>query len=302
MVDTLSGTEVGLPLVQGNAVALVPANIAAFAEGLEVDLAEVRLYLAVREAARVRLFADVPWLGPQLVAAVQAYARDISIDTDRIESALQSVDPTDPAAMQSALSDSLFTPEPSAAQQAALSRLETYLALVEGWVDVVADRATAPHLPHGAALGEAVRRRRASGGPAEKAVQPSWSGSSCARAGLRDAANLWAALESSGGVSRPRRRLGAPRRGTDRGGPRRPAGLRRADARRRQRGRRRHGRRARCDPARGRVRRRTRVERTDRGLRLRRAWHLLAPRPARRDRTRRCRRRTDGCASGPRRS
>ena len=198
--DTLSGTEVGLPLVQGNAVALVPANIAAFAEGLEVDLAEVRLYLAVREAARVRLFADVPWLGPQLVAAVQAYARDISIDTDRIESALQSVDPTDPAAMQSALSDSLFTPEPSAAQQAALSRLETYLALVEGWVDVVADRATAPHLPHGAALGEAVRRRRASGGPAER-VFSQLVGLELRPRRLRDAANLWAALESSGGVA-----------------------------------------------------------------------------------------------------
>src|SRR6476469_3836475 len=198
--ETVSGTEMGLPLVGDQAVALLPTNIAAFAEGLEVDLEQVRLYLAVREAARVRLFSDVPWLGPQLVAAVQAYARDISIDTDQIESALQSVDPTDPSAMQYALSDSLFTPEPSAAQQAALSRLETYLALVEGWVDVVADRATAPHLPHGAALGEAVRRRRASGGPAER-VFSQLVGLELRPRRLRDAANLWAALESSGGVT-----------------------------------------------------------------------------------------------------
>jgi putative hydrolase len=175
--DLVSGTDVGLPLVPGHGIALMPANIESFADGLEVDLAEVRLYLAVREAARVGLFAEVAWLGPQLVAAVQAYARDISIDTEGIESALQSIDPSDPAAMQAALSDSLFTPEPSPAQRSALTLLETYLALVEGWVDVVADRAasTCP-MPR--------RWARPSGGAGLRAVRPSgssasWSGSSC---------------------------------------------------------------------------------------------------------------------------
>ena len=199
--DLVSGTEVGLPLVPGHGIALLPANINAFAEGLEVDLAEVRLYLAVREAARVRLFAEVAWLGPQLVAAVQSYARDISIDTEGIESALQSMDPTDsdPDAIQLALSGSLFAPEPSPAQRSALAQLETYLALVEGWVDVVADRATSQHLPHAAALGEAVRRRRASGGPAER-VFSQLVGLELRPRRLRDAANLWAALESKGGA------------------------------------------------------------------------------------------------------
>jgi len=121
--ETVSGTEMGLPLVGDQAVALLPTNIAAFAEGLEVDLEQVRLYLAVREAARVRLFSDVPWLGPQLLAAVRHYARDITIDTERIESALQQVDPTDAAALQESLQDQLFRPDPSPAQQAALARL-----------------------------------------------------------------------------------------------------------------------------------------------------------------------------------
>jgi len=197
--DLVSGTDVGLPLVPGHGIALMPANIESFADGLEVDLAEVRLYLAVREAARVGLFAEVAWLGPQLVAAVQAYARDISIDTEGIESALQSIDPSDPAAMQAALSDSLFTPEPSPAQRSALTLLETYLALVEGWVDVVADRAASKHLPHAAALGEAVRRRRASGGPAER-VFSQLVGLELRPRRLRDAANLWAALEAKGGA------------------------------------------------------------------------------------------------------
>jgi putative hydrolase len=142
----------------------------------------------------------VGWLGPQLVAAVQAYARDISIDTQGIESALQSIDPSDPDAMQSALANSLFTPEPSPAQRAALVQLETYLALVEGWVAVVADRATRKHLPHPAALDEAVRRQRASAGPAGQ-VFSQLVGLELHPRRLRDAANLWAALESRGGAS-----------------------------------------------------------------------------------------------------
>ncbi len=198
--DIVSGTEVGLPLVPDHGTALLPANIDAFAEGLEVDLTEVRLYLAVREAARVRLFANVAWLGPELVTAVQSYARDISIDTAGIESSLESIDITDPSAMQLALSGNLFAPAPSAAQRAALTLLETYLALVEGWVDVVSDRAAVKHLPHTAALGEAVRRRRASGGSAER-VFSQLVGLELRPRRLRDAANLWAALESRGGVA-----------------------------------------------------------------------------------------------------
>jgi putative hydrolase len=198
--ETVSGTEIGLPLVGDQAVALLPANVEVFAEGLEVDLEQVRLYLAVREAARVRLFADVPWLGPQLLAGVRDYARDITIDTERIESALQQVDPTDAEALQASLQDQLFRPDPSPAQRSALTRLETYLALVEGWVDVVTERATREHLPQTAALGEAVRRRRATGGPAEK-VFSGLVGLELRPRRLRDAANLWAALEAKHGAA-----------------------------------------------------------------------------------------------------
>ena len=198
--EIVSGTEVGLPVLGDESVAILPANVAAFAEGLEVDGGEVHLFLAVREAARVRLFAGVPWLGPQLLAAVEAYARDIRINTEGIEEAVRNVDPQDPAAMQEALGDSLFSPDPSPRQLAALARLETLLALVEGWVDQVTARATAAHLPHAEALAEAVRRRRATGGPAEKTFA-SLVGLELRPRRLRDAANLWAALEEARGTS-----------------------------------------------------------------------------------------------------
>jgi putative hydrolase len=200
--DLLTGTEVGLPLVEDHAVALLPANVTAFAQGLGLDEEQVRLYLAVRESARSRLFAGVPWLAPRLLTAVEDYARDIRIDTEAIESQLQSVDPSDPEALQEALQHSLFSPTPSEAQRAALGRLETHLALVEGWVDIVAAQACAPHLPQADALGEAVRRRRAEGGPAERTFS-ALVGLQLRPRRLRDAANLWAALED---------RLGAPGR------------------------------------------------------------------------------------------
>ena len=141
-------------------MALLPANVAAFTEGLGVDVGEVRLYLAVREAARARLFAQVPWLGPQLEAAVRDYARNITIDTDAIEEQVREMDLQNPAGIQEAWRDKLFSPTPTAEQRAALDRLETSLALVEGWVDLVTEQATSAHLPHADALGEALRRRR----------------------------------------------------------------------------------------------------------------------------------------------
>lgn len=195
--EVVTATEVGLPLTEPGLVALLPGNISELATALELDEPQVRLYLAVREAARVRLFSEVPWLGPQLLSAVADYARNITIDTDAIESALSTIDPSDPAALRDALQGNLFRPQPTPAQQAALRRLETLLALAEGWVDHVTERATAPHLPQAAALAETIRRRRV-GGAAQKTFA-GLVGLELTPRRLRDAANLWAALESAGG-------------------------------------------------------------------------------------------------------
>ena len=176
-----------------------PATSHELAESLEIDVAQVRLYLAVREAARVRLFSEVPWLGPQLLSAVSDYARNITIDTEAIESALSTIDPSDPEALRSALQGNLFRPQPTPAQRAALDRLETLLALAEGWVDHVTDRTTAQHLPQSAALAETIRRRRV-GGAAQKTFA-GLVGLELRPRRLRDAANLWAALESAGGAT-----------------------------------------------------------------------------------------------------
>lgn len=188
--EAVSATDVGLPLTREPGTALVPANVTDFAEGLEADEDQVRMFLAVREAAAARLYAHVPWLRSQLMAAVETYAREITIDTDAVEEAVSQVDPNDPEALRAALEGGMFAPQETEAQADALERLETLLALVEGWVEVVTARATIPHLPRAVALGEMVRRRRLQGGAAEQ-VFARLIGLEFRPRLVREAAQLW---------------------------------------------------------------------------------------------------------------
>lgn len=200
-VEVVGSTDIGLPLTPTGRAALLPANIAAFGEGIEVPADQVRLYLALREAAHQRLFAHVPWLRAHLVDAVGAYARGITVDTAQLEEAMGRIDPTNPEALQEALTGGLFEPQDTPEQRAALARLETALALVEGWVDEVVDAAATAHLPAAAALRETVRRRRASGGPGEQTFA-SLVGLELRPRRSREAAALWGAVLDAYGMER----------------------------------------------------------------------------------------------------
>ena len=200
--EVVGTTDVGLPLGPPTTAALLPAGVSAFGADLGVPADEVRLYLALREAAYHRLYAHVPWLRAHVLEAIDAFARGIKVDTDALESAMRELDPNDPEAIQRALSGAdggLLNPKPSPDQEVALARLETVLALVEGWVDDVVATAAAGHLPAADALRETVRRRRAVGGPAEQTFA-TLVGLELRPRRLREAAALWAAVRERGGV------------------------------------------------------------------------------------------------------
>ena len=140
--EVVSSTDVGLPLGPAGTAALLPVNVKAFGDGLSVAEDEVRLFLALREAAHQRLFAHVPWLRARLLGAVEDYARGITVDANALREAMPQIDPANPEALSEALSGAaLFQPEDTEQQKAALARLETVLALVEGWVATVVDAA-----------------------------------------------------------------------------------------------------------------------------------------------------------------
>jgi len=198
--EVLTSTDIGLPLGPEGTAALLPAAIATFTEGLDRPHNEVLVYLAAREAAHQRLFGHVPWLRQRLLATVEEYANGISVDFSALEEMARNLDPaalSDPGALEKMLGQGTFGPTTSPAQKAALERLETMLALVEGWVDHVVSRAVHDRLPGADALHETLRRRRASGGPAEQTFA-TLVGLELRPRRLREAAELWRLLAERG--------------------------------------------------------------------------------------------------------
>jgi putative hydrolase len=194
--EVVSSTDIGLPLGPERVAVILPTNVTAFGEGLEHRPADVLLYVTLRECAHHRLFQHTPWLRGALVSAIEDFARNTRIDMSGIEEKLVGLDPTE---LTSAMESGLFEPQRTPEQQAAVDRLETLLAFIEGWVDDVVDQATREVMPSAASLSEAMRRRRAAGGPAEQTFA-SLVGLELRPRRLRDAATLWAALRDRFGA------------------------------------------------------------------------------------------------------
>lgn len=199
--EVVSGGDIGIPLLDDGKATLLPQNVEEFGDGLDIPLDQVQLYLAVRELAHARLFRHAKWLRLQLITAITEYARGITIDTGMLENIAERFDPANPDELREIMASGALIPEKTEAQKAALARLETTLALVEGWVDVVTAHATT-RLPKSDAIAETVRRRRASGGPAESAFA-TLVGLELRPRRLREAAAMWEAVtEAAGGEAR----------------------------------------------------------------------------------------------------
>ena len=186
--EVVSGGDIGIPLL-GDDAALLPQNVDGFGRGLDIPVDQVQLYLAVRELAHARLFRQAKWLRLHVLTSITEFARGIRVDTDRLEELAADFDPSNPEALREAVTSGALIPPKSEEQLAALARLESMLALIEGWVDVVTAKATL-RLPRADAIAESVRRRRASGGPAESAFG-TLVGLELRPRRLREAAAMW---------------------------------------------------------------------------------------------------------------
>jgi putative hydrolase len=199
--EVLTSTDIGLPLGPKGVAALMPEAVESLAEGLEQPRSEILTFLAAREAAHHRLFSHVPWLASQLLNAVEAFAKGMKIDMSGIEDFAQGFNPaslTDPSQMEELLNQGIFEPKATPEQTAALERLETMLALIEGWVQTVVADALGDRIPGTSALSETLRRRRATGGPAEQTFA-TLVGLELRPRKLREAAVLWERLTQAVG-------------------------------------------------------------------------------------------------------
>ena len=195
--EVVSGGDVGIPLLSEQQAALLPQNVTEFGAGLDVPTDQVQIYLAVRELAHARLFRHSRWLRLHLTSSITEFARGISIDTRRLEELAEGFDPSNPEELRQAMVNGSLIPPKTEAQLAALARLETMLALIEGWVDVVTLEATS-RLPKSDAIAETVKRRRAAGGPAESAFA-TLVGLELRPRRLREAAAMWQAVTDAVG-------------------------------------------------------------------------------------------------------
>jgi putative hydrolase len=176
LANSITGAnDVAIPLLKTDSGShLIPQNVNEWAEGLGIDLEQVTIYLALREAAAARLFANATWLNTYLRDAIISYGKGITIDVDSItrqaEEAMSSgeIDINNPESLNLALNAGLFTPQQTPAQELALTKLEMTLALIEGWIDHVISEVASDRMPAFNALIENSRRRRATNSPMQQ--------------------------------------------------------------------------------------------------------------------------------------
>ncbi|HYZ66282.1 MAG TPA: zinc-dependent metalloprotease [Mycobacterium sp.] len=200
--EVLTSTDIGLPLGPKGVAALMPEAIESLAGGLDQPWSEIMTFLAAREAAHHRLFSHVPWLASQLLNAIEAFAAGMKIDTSGLEEFARGFNPaslSDPSEIEQLLNQGIFEPKATPEQIAALERLETLLALIEGWVQTVVADALGDRIPGAAALSETLRRRRATGGPAEQTFA-TLVGLELRPRKMREAAALWERLTQAVGA------------------------------------------------------------------------------------------------------
>ena len=198
--------DVGLPLITPAHPALIPQNVNTWAQDLDVPIAEVRLFHALREAAIARLFDNNPWLVSYLRQAITDYGRGITIDMDAIQdqatSALDSAefDLSNTESFANAINKGLFTPEESEAQKLALTKLEVALALIDGWVDEVVTSAAGERLPNLEKLRETLRRHRVTNAPT-KQLFSSLLGLEVSPRLAREASAFWRSISELSNIS-----------------------------------------------------------------------------------------------------
>ncbi|GAB3600999.1 zinc-dependent metalloprotease [Microbacterium tumbae] len=197
-LEVVSGGDVGIPVLPAGTAAVIPQNLTAFGDGLEIPADQITLYLATRELAHARLYRHAKWLHLQVMSQITDFARGVTVDVEALEDVASRLDPSDPEELRAAIEGGALLPAQTEAQRESLARLEHVIALVDGWVDVVTSEATS-RLPDGMRIAEAARRRRAVGGPAEDALG-ALVGLKLRPRRLREAAAMWRAVTDAVGV------------------------------------------------------------------------------------------------------
>lgn len=170
---TLGRYDLPLPLADAPEIGIVAANVTVFAGEWDLPVDEVRYAVALRETTRAAV-RTVPWVSEFLVGLALAFVGAYEVQTDLLEEQLSGLDPGDPASM--AALEGLADPEQllgamrTARQEPLLADLRRFVAVLEGYADLVVSRIGGAVMTTHARTDEALTRHRVDRGAAARFV------------------------------------------------------------------------------------------------------------------------------------
>ena len=153
--------ELPLPRPPGTELLLVPANLAEFATEWRLAEDDLLLWTCLSEVAHHAVLARAH-VRARLDSLLVTYVSAFEVEATAFESELESIDPSDPASLQSTLGDpeAVLAAVRSPLQREVLPGIEALTAVLGGWVEHLVT-AIGGHLVGSAtAVSEALRRRR----------------------------------------------------------------------------------------------------------------------------------------------
>ncbi len=177
MVGHLATRSLGqydLPLPRGTSdqLMVVSPNVEAFGEEWSLPAEDLRLWICLSELT-THAVVTLPHVRARLVGLVEEYVSGFRVEPGGLESTLGEVDPTDPAALQRALSDpaALLGAIQSSQQRAMLPRLEALVDVIVGYVDHIVDTVGTTLIGSYGMLTEALHRRRTEATSSDRFVE-----------------------------------------------------------------------------------------------------------------------------------
>jgi putative hydrolase len=173
MIGTLSHQALGqydlpLPLAGDPKMRFVLRNADEFANEWSLPIDELRYSVALRELVRASQ-RSIPWVRERLVRLASDYVGAYEVQPDAFEG-FTSLDPNDPSSMaafeQFADPDALLGAMRSERQGPMLEELQRYVAVLEGYTDVVVARLGERMVASHVRIDEALRRHRLERGDA----------------------------------------------------------------------------------------------------------------------------------------
>jgi len=174
MIGLLSHRALGqfdlpLPLDGAPTLLFVPNNVDAFAQEWSLPIDELRYALALREVVHGAQHA-VPWVRRRLLRCAALYVGAYEVQADAMESQLGGFDPSDPSSMDVIANltdpDVLLAAMRTERQEPLLADLQRFVAVLEGYTDVVVEVLGERMVTAHGRLDEALRRHRLERGDA----------------------------------------------------------------------------------------------------------------------------------------